>query len=64
MLPLVEIPQIVQHYAPWFEAVFSAAALVQFSAVSERTDHIGEQDGGRHQPSTIRSTAAIPGPIT
>ena len=30
MLPLVEIPQIVQHYAPWFEAVFSAEALVQF----------------------------------
>ena len=30
MLPLVEFPQIVQHYAPWFEAVFSAAALVQF----------------------------------
>jgi hypothetical protein len=30
MLPLVEIPQIVQHYAPWFEEVFSAEALVQF----------------------------------
>ena len=30
MLPLVEIPQIVQHYAPWFETVFSAEALVQF----------------------------------
>jgi len=30
MLPLVEFPQIVQHYAPWFEAVFSAEALVQF----------------------------------
>jgi hypothetical protein len=29
MLPLVEFPQIVQHYAPWFEAVFSAEALVQ-----------------------------------
>jgi hypothetical protein len=30
MLPLVELPQIVQHYAPWFETVFSAEALVQF----------------------------------
>lgn len=30
MLPLVEFPQIVQHYAPWFEAVFSAKAPVQF----------------------------------
>jgi hypothetical protein len=30
MLPLVEIPQIVQHYVPWFETVFSANALVQF----------------------------------
>ena len=30
MLPLVEFPQIVQHYTPWFEAVFSAEALVQF----------------------------------
>jgi hypothetical protein len=30
MLPLVEFPQVVQHYAPWFETVFSAEALVQF----------------------------------
>jgi hypothetical protein len=30
MLPLVEFPQIVQHYAPWFEGVFSDEALVQF----------------------------------
>jgi hypothetical protein len=30
MLPLVEFPLIVQHYAPWFETVFSAEALVQF----------------------------------
>jgi hypothetical protein len=30
MLPLVEFPQIVQHYAPWIESVFSAEALVQF----------------------------------
>lgn len=30
MLPLVEFPQIVQHYTPWFASVFSAEALVQF----------------------------------
>ncbi len=30
MLPLVELPILVQHYAPWFESVFSAKALVQF----------------------------------
>ena len=30
MLPLVEFPEIVQHYAPHFEAVFSAEAYVQF----------------------------------
>jgi len=30
MLPLVEFPTIVQHYAPWFETVFSAQAMVQF----------------------------------
>ena len=30
MLPLVELPQIIQHYAPWFETVFSTEALVQF----------------------------------
>src|SRR5579871_6863334 len=30
MLPLVEYPELVQHYAPYFEQVFSAPALVQF----------------------------------
>jgi len=30
MLPLVEFPTIVRHYAPWFEKVFSAKAFVQF----------------------------------
>jgi hypothetical protein len=30
MLPLIEIPQVVQHYASWFETVFSDEALVQF----------------------------------
>jgi DDE superfamily endonuclease len=30
MLPLVEIPEIVRHYAPWFAAVFSPDAFTQF----------------------------------
>ncbi len=30
MIPLVEIPELVQHYAPFFEGVFSAQAFVEF----------------------------------
>ena len=30
MLPFVELSEIVQHYAPWFETVLSPEALVQF----------------------------------
>lgn len=30
MFPLVKFPELVQHYAPYFEKVFSAPALVQF----------------------------------
>ena len=30
MVPLVEIPDIVQHYAPFFASVFSPKALQQF----------------------------------
>ncbi len=30
MLPLVEIPTFVRHYAPWFALVFSPEAFVQF----------------------------------
>jgi hypothetical protein len=30
MLPLVEIPELVRHYAPWFVSVFSPEALAQF----------------------------------
>jgi DDE superfamily endonuclease len=30
MLPLVEIPEIVRHYAPFFASVFSAEAFMQF----------------------------------
>ena len=30
MIPLVEIPEIVRHYAPFFESVFSEEAFCQF----------------------------------
>lgn len=30
MIPLVEIPEIVRHYAPYFESVFSVEAFQQF----------------------------------
>jgi hypothetical protein len=30
MLPLVEIPKFVRHYAPFFASVFSPEASVQF----------------------------------
>lgn len=30
MFPIVELPEIVVHYTPWFEPVFSDEALVQF----------------------------------
>jgi len=30
MFPLVEFPEIVQHYAPFFERVFSADAFIEF----------------------------------
>lgn len=30
MIPLVEFPEIVRHYTPWFESVFSDEALIQF----------------------------------
>ncbi|HEY4722057.1 MAG TPA: hypothetical protein VII92_09440, partial [Anaerolineae bacterium] len=30
MLPLVEFPELVQHYAPYFTPVFSAEAWVEF----------------------------------
>jgi hypothetical protein len=29
-LPLVEFPELVEHYTPFFESVFSEQALVQF----------------------------------
>ena len=35
MLPLVELPEIVRHYAPWFESVFSPEALLQFGALPQ-----------------------------
>lgn len=30
MFPIVELPEIVRHYTPWFEPVFSDEALIQF----------------------------------
>src|SRR3990170_5865238 len=30
MYPLVEFPELVQHYAPFFEGVFSAEAFIEF----------------------------------
>jgi len=30
MVPLVEFPELVRHYAPFFKAVFSAAAFIEF----------------------------------
>jgi hypothetical protein len=30
MFPLVEFPEIVQYYAPFFEGVFSADAFIEF----------------------------------
>ena len=30
MIPLVEFPELVQHYAPYFAEVFSAEAFVEF----------------------------------
>jgi hypothetical protein len=30
MFPLVEFPEVVQHYAPFFESVFSADAFIEF----------------------------------
>jgi len=30
MFPIVELPEIVQHYTPWFVPVFSEEALIQF----------------------------------
>ena len=30
MVPLIEFPELVQHYAPYFADVFSAEAFIQF----------------------------------
>jgi len=30
MMPIVELPEIVKHYSPWFRSVFTDEALVQF----------------------------------
>ena len=30
MLPLVEFPELVEHYAPFFKGIFSAEAFIEF----------------------------------
>ena len=30
MIPLVEFPELAQHYAPYFDEVFSAEAFIEF----------------------------------
>ena len=30
MLPLVKFPELVQHYAPFFEDIFSSEAFIEF----------------------------------
>jgi hypothetical protein len=70
MLPLVEFPLIVQHYAPWFETVFSAEALVQFqrylsgliTSENKTVDGINRQFviESRHQSSLNRLLTASP----
>jgi len=30
MIPLVAFPEVVEHYAPFFAAVFSAEAFIEF----------------------------------
>jgi hypothetical protein len=34
MLPLVEFPELVQHYAPFFKGIFSAEAFIEFERMS------------------------------
>ena len=70
MIPLVEFPQIVEHYAPWFESVFSEEALVQFKRylsgllVSENKTVEGINRmfvlESRHQSSLNRMLTASP----
>jgi hypothetical protein len=51
MFPLVEFPELVQHYAPFFEGVFSAEAFIEFQRyISGLIVSDLRQDRGRHQP--------------
>lgn len=34
MIPLVEFPELVEHYAPEFQDVFSAEAFIESNATS------------------------------
>jgi len=44
MFPLIEFPELVQHYAPYFADVFSAEAFIQFKRYHQWLDRVGEQD--------------------
>ena len=48
MVPLVEFPELVQHYAPWFGDVFSAEAFIEFKRYISGLI-VSEQDGGWDQ---------------
>ena len=70
MFPLVEFPEIVQHYAPYFEKVFSAEAFIEFKRyisglmVSENKTVDGINRlfvvESRHQSSLNRFLTATP----
>lgn len=70
MMPIVELPEIVTHYSPWFKSVFTDEALVQFQRyvsgllVSENKTVAGVNrimvHQSRHQSSLNRLLTAAP----
>ena len=70
MLPIIELPTIVQHYAPWFEPVFSEQAMIQFQrylsgliiSVNKTVEGINRLvlHEGRNQSSLNRLLTASP----
>ncbi len=50
MFPLVEFPELVQHYAPFFDGVFSAEAFIEFHRCcsSVMVPHLKESRPGSH----------------
>jgi hypothetical protein len=52
MFPLVEFPELVRHYAPFFKDVFSAAAFIEFERyISGLIVSDLRQDSGWDQPA-------------